>query len=433
MAGKPEPVRRYGHTPYHIMATKPTNAAKPAKKTVSKRTIALGHESTAPVPKAETKPGQQEAESQKRIHLIALCGMSPAVVFETVWALVKQRKLVPQSVVIVTTTGAERPIRAILDTKWDGFLDRLGVPRIRYVIRVPGEAENHPLEDLRTAADCATYEKMLMTLFDRSVADSPAANVDMVLSVAGGRKSMGVSAATLFALAARQGDRMVHVLVNDPYDNPKLTPPFLYPESGDIHVDPDGTKHPAKAARVELTEIPFVPLGDLVGGKKAAGSLKERVDALRGRVALRAADKVLSLEIEEDKVVARVGKMDPRYVPFKPLMVLLDLLDRHGKEFGDQKQAVRRLDSAAVQLLQAGKKQAQTVNLPIKYAVDAGKITEGVDYFGDPDTYRTELNRLREILGEGLLVPGEGGIRLDEKPKIAPAIKKLMARLFNTK
>jgi len=62
-------------------------------------------------------------------------------------------------------------------------------------------------------------------------------------------------------LIGRETDRLTHVLVTDPFDDPRLKPKFYYPaQSEKLLTDSNGKTHKPVQAKIELADIPFVPL-----------------------------------------------------------------------------------------------------------------------------------------------------------------------------
>lgn len=213
------------------------------------------------------RQAQQEA---RRLVLLALLGKSPAVLTETVWALAHEAPpWVPDEVVILTTRpGAELARRTLLESgQWETLRETLrasGVAvsgRLRFgadaSIRVfPRPNGSGDLEDLLTAEDnLAAADQMMRVL--RSYTEDP--EVDLVVSIAGGRKTMSALMTACMCLLGRPQDRICHVLVNPPYDRPDLQPLFLYPRPGVVHRLPgDSVPYPSEAARIELADVPFV-------------------------------------------------------------------------------------------------------------------------------------------------------------------------------
>lgn len=195
--------------------------------------------------------------------LVALCGMSPAVVTETVWALAREG-IYPERIILVTTTpGAECFVSRVFDSGvWDALRRNLGAPEgtlifgpSRECIRiVPDETGEHDALDIAGRAVSATFGDSVLTLL-RGLTENEDCRV--VFSIAGGRKTMSAIAVQCMSLLAREKDRVVHVLVNPPFDHPGLVPAFYYP-SATRHRTPEGEIHAGDQAVITLHDVPFI-------------------------------------------------------------------------------------------------------------------------------------------------------------------------------
>jgi CRISPR-associated protein (TIGR02584 family) len=196
--------------------------------------------------------------------LLAVTGLSPQVVTETLFALATREPdpWIPTEIQLITTAeGAERARLSLLHPKSGWFL-RLcrdyALPSIRFdadLIHELRAADGTPLTDIRNlddnraAADAITEQVRILT------ADPQAA---LHVSIAGGRKTMGFYLGYALSLYGRPQDRLSHVLVSAPYES---HPQFFYPtpESEVIHTPPpDSRPYDTRDARVTLAEIPFV-------------------------------------------------------------------------------------------------------------------------------------------------------------------------------
>jgi CRISPR-associated protein (TIGR02584 family) len=198
----------------------------------------------------DLKPG-----SFRRRVLLAVSGLSPQIVTETVYALAvgvpTADRFVPTEIEIVTTAeGAARIARDLLDPA-QGFFHRLcsdyGLEGIEFTARqvhVVLDADGSPLSDIRTAEQ---NTRLADTITRRVRALTADPNCALHVSLAGGRKTMGFYAGYALSLFGREQDRLSHVLVSAPYES---TPGFWYPQPGAENAD----------ARVTLATIPFVRL-----------------------------------------------------------------------------------------------------------------------------------------------------------------------------
>jgi len=230
--------------------------------------------------------------------LISLCGHSPAVVTETVWALAHESPpVLPDRIVVVTTrSGAERLRQELFHSGvWDRLRSILAPnapDRLRFgdtgdAVRViPNLSRTQELDDIRVADDSRATADFLLDVLRQFTSD-PRSQV--VLSVAGGRKTMSVLAALALTLVGRPRDRMCHVLVSPPFDDPRLEPRFYFPEPTIPEYrlrTPTGVEQVIEASQVSITlaDIPYVRVRYLFHEKfgRLPGGLCETVeDALK--------------------------------------------------------------------------------------------------------------------------------------------------------
>lgn len=199
--------------------------------------------------------------------LVAFCGLSPAVIPETVWALAHETPpVLPERVVALTTLRGREAIRSTLFASgaWERLRRALDAPpsRLRFgdsaeCLRLfPSSDAARDLEDIATGQDSAAAGDFILETL-RQFTENP--DLRVVLSIAGGRKTMAALGALAMTLLGRPGDRLCHVLVPPPFDDPRLEPLFLFPDPGIAgYTLPGAGPVPAAAARVTLCDIPFV-------------------------------------------------------------------------------------------------------------------------------------------------------------------------------
>lgn len=176
--------------------------------------------------------------------LLAVSGMSPAIITETVWKLAHpdagKEKIIPNEVVVITTT------RGLLDINRDlKNLDEEGKFKPRpgwggksvwqalreavlgtaagsdqrlqlsapLIIELPNQETGvkTPAEDIRTEADNIAAVDFILEKAVRGLVGNP--EVRVIASIAGGRKTMGSLLYACMSLLARETDRVTHVLV----------------------------------------------------------------------------------------------------------------------------------------------------------------------------------------------------------------------------
>lgn len=222
-------------------------------------------------------------QSQRRV-LVAVTGMSPQVVTETLWALMMQGELPNEIHLITTSHGRNRAIRDLLDPidgHFHAFCRDFGLQQqIRFceedisVIRTP---DGEPLADIRTPEDNSQAADTILRIIQGYCNDP---DTQVHVSIAGGRKSMGFFAGYALSLFGRPQDRLSHVLVSDPFESNK---DFFYPSpQAQTIIAADGSALDVRTARVMLADIPFVRLR--LGDNQKSAQSETRFDEAVRRV-----------------------------------------------------------------------------------------------------------------------------------------------------
>lgn len=197
--------------------------------------------------------------------LLAVTGLSPQVVTETLYALAVAHAptFAPTEVHILTTTDGARLARtALLHPDGGQFhalladYPQVGNPMFYEAnIHVISGQDGEPLADIRTPAQNAAAADAITALVRMLTADADSA---LHVSIAGGRKTMGFYLGYAFSLFARPQDRLSHVLVSAPFES---HPEFFYPPKSPRRLAArDGNHIDTADAEVMLAEIPFVRL-----------------------------------------------------------------------------------------------------------------------------------------------------------------------------
>lgn len=200
---------------------------------------------------------------QKRI-LLAVSGMSPQIVTETLFSLAtrQENQFIPTDIFVITTADGKKQAEQQLlhpeTGKFHQFCKDYAMPEIRFSadnIWVIEDADGLPLNDIKTpedneaAADFITHKVRDLTRDENSA---------LHVSIAGGRKTMGYYLGYALSLYGRKQDCLSHVLVTDKYESLRE---FFYPTPySQIIYDRDNKSLDAKDAQVMLAEIPFVRL-----------------------------------------------------------------------------------------------------------------------------------------------------------------------------
>jgi CRISPR-associated protein (TIGR02584 family) len=222
-------------------------------------------------------PPTRAAADYPRRALLALMGMSPAVVTETLWALMNPpqggQPFVPTEIHIITTAEGIQKLAEISNKQGQWELHRLlGKHRPGITLHeIQGSTE--VVGDVRDSeAHSATADKLL-EVFRPLVSDAECA---IHASMAGGRKTMGFYMGYILSLLGRPQDQLSHVLVDSVFER---EPQFYFPE--DKALRPAAKGQPelnARDARVMLAQVPFLRMGkelptQLLAGKQNFQSL----------------------------------------------------------------------------------------------------------------------------------------------------------------
>ncbi len=205
--------------------------------------------------------------------LLAVTGLSPAIVTETLWALGQRETILPERVVFITTaTGAVVLEEQLFDARddWDGASvweslrralaagpHQLIAEAPKVICRPdPGSGRALPLDDIRTRIDNDAAAEFIFSQVWEVVRDK---DRRLHASIAGGRKTMGALLHAAVSLIGREQDRISHVLVSPPYDS---LPGFYFPGQSacPIHHPASGRSYLASDAQISLADMPFVPL-----------------------------------------------------------------------------------------------------------------------------------------------------------------------------
>jgi CRISPR-associated protein (TIGR02584 family) len=346
----------------------------------------------APKPSAKSAPAAvtprrpSTLDPQPATVLLAITGMSPAVLTETIWALAQETPpVIPSRVIVVTTAQGRGCLGQLFQTAprfgglspWDALRQALEAQghslkgRLRFgqtaddirVITAHDRATDRSVElpDLRNLADNEATADFLLEQV-RSLVENP--DTDLVVSLAGGRKTMGALLYACLTLAGRETDRLTHVLVSEPFETLRefwfpgqpggpLQPPARFAGPVPAAHAAAAALHPA-TAHVELATVPFVPLRNLFVrelGRKP-GTFSGLVAACRVSVRQRAAEH-LRVALDPARRELEVNGQSVKLAPLEQLLLLfLATRTKHGAPaFGAYAEAVDALNAFREQQL----------------------------------------------------------------------------------
>jgi len=197
--------------------------------------------------------------------LVAVTGLSPQIVTETLYALAiaaEGTPFVPTEIHLITTrSGAEKARLALLSDD-PGWFHQLchdyELPPIRFAadtIHVLRDQDGGALEDIRSLDDNRHAADGITELVRAFTADPDCA---LHVSIAGGRKTMGFFLGYALSLYGRPQDRLSHVLVSEPFES---SGGFYYPTPFSRVLElPGGRLVDTANALITLAELPFVSL-----------------------------------------------------------------------------------------------------------------------------------------------------------------------------
>lgn len=211
--------------------------------------------------------------SQKRKILLSVTGMSPAVVTETLYALVTEKGFIPTEIQVITTEqGKNKLLEALLGIEGgrkerkgalqefiEDYGDKYGFSSIHFdesCIHIITDESGQNLPDIRTPEENEHAANGIVQLVGNFCQDE---EMQLHVSIAGGRKTMGFFMGYALSLYGREQDSLSHVLVDSQYES---LASFYYPKPYPHLINKnDGTQIDAKDGKVMLAEIPWVRLG----------------------------------------------------------------------------------------------------------------------------------------------------------------------------
>lgn len=204
----------------------------------------------------------------KRI-LLAVCGLSPQVITETLYALHREGRM-PHAIRILTTREGKAACTAhLMDPEkgwlWQFFRDYQIDPATidcgsRHLMVLTDEGGNE-LDDIIGEEES---ERFLMLCMEQTFELTRDPQTQLFFSIAGGRKTMGASLALAAQCYGRPQDRIFHVLVSPEFESSR---DFFYPppQSREIVLrDRQGQPYrkETRYAAITLVSLPFFSVRD---------------------------------------------------------------------------------------------------------------------------------------------------------------------------
>ena len=253
--------------------------------------------------------------------LLAVTGLNPQVITETLFALHQSKKTVDAVHVITTRDGKEMIYATLLSGKkgrYYQYLDEYGInpSSIDFShrnIHVISDEHGIEIPDIGSELD---NERFLKKCLDLSFSFTSSLDTAVFFSVAGGRKTMSACLSLAVQIYGRPQDRLYHVLVSPEFESSR---DFYYPPKKSKPIElRDHQGKPffkeTKYAEVNLIHMPFFSIreqlsADLLKHPKDPGTLmlsliKEETHLLKVNMISR---KITYKTIEMDLMPARMA------------------------------------------------------------------------------------------------------------------------------
>lgn len=198
--------------------------------------------------------------------LVAVAGLTPQVITETLYYLTQRRDppaAIAEIHILTTQPGRQRILSDLLTPDRGRFytfcaeydLDPTGIAFDAAHVHMLTNAAGVPLEDIRTAADSAAVADQVLA-FIRRLTDDPTTRLHC--SLAGGRKTLSALLGFALQLYGRPQDTLLHVLIREDLEG---HPEFFYPPKRPSLIQTrSGQRVEAHRVQVEVAEIPYVRL-----------------------------------------------------------------------------------------------------------------------------------------------------------------------------
>lgn len=174
---------------------------------------------------------------QKRLVLVASVGHSPQVLTGMVWELAHlPTPVVPDEIVVLADGRSARKLKATVlngaQSVWRRLLDDLVADGVRIEgrlllgstrIRVFPDTQGDEAEDLRTAEDNLRAADFILQQLRQYTESS---DVELIVSIAGGRKTTSALLLSCMTLLGRENDRVYHLLQSPEYEGREESPMY---------------------------------------------------------------------------------------------------------------------------------------------------------------------------------------------------------------
>ena len=332
--------------------------------------------------------------------LISVVGLSPQVITETLycyWCLASPPIPITEVFALTTLRGKRALEETLLgdNGKLKSLCNDYNLPTIHFnlanIYLLKG-ADGQPLEDISSVIDNEAIADQFFA-FVRKLATST--DICLHVSIAGGRKTMGLYIGLAMQFYGRPGDTLSHVLVNSELENQE----FFYPPPNGVDVVlNNGRTIPADEIRLELAEIPLLLLREKIPFLKEhtdAGYTELIEIAQREYNALQAISPVI---VNTFSCCLKIGEVTINLTPLE-LALYLFFARRHLEGQVEDRYSISRFD------IREGLLTAALRNIVSQIPARDFRLEELQGWENDPiarfSQTRSNINRkIREALGE---------------------------------
>jgi CRISPR-associated protein (TIGR02584 family) len=193
----------------------------------------------------------------KKQVLLAVTGLSPQIVTETIYAFAQQQQYITEIHIITTLEGRKRALKGLIeDQQLNALVKEYNLPDIQFneqhihCIKNKDRELNDALtvEDHNAIADFITNKVRELTQRDDAIIHA---------SIAGGRKTMTFYLGYAMSLFGRDEDTISHVLVSEGYES---LPDFYFPTLKTKILTGRTGPLDASKATITLANIPYVKM-----------------------------------------------------------------------------------------------------------------------------------------------------------------------------
>jgi len=241
---------------------------------------------------------------------ITVSGLTPQIITESLYDFIVQKKLAIEEVHVITTLRGKERIRELLLANGRGALYNfcrdydLEAEKYFSRIQVLKDKYQNDLEDIRSVADNENAANFIVNFIREQAARN---NIQILASIAGGRKTMGVYLAFAMQLFGRPFDQLFHVLVQP--ESIENNPSFFYPPPGKKIITIHNSKQKkfkikVSEIRIENTEIPFLRVSEIIPslGKEQKLDFPQMVNITQGIINEKTVLPRLKIELKNRKV-----------------------------------------------------------------------------------------------------------------------------------